>query len=128
MFCTKEVIRMGTVQEHRNKYIENKEILETLFDPSNKKHCNWIATICFYTALHMVEAKMAKENNFHSHSHREREEMMYDSGLFSMKVLQMYKQLENNSRTARYLPDNIQPTIANQMQVFVKRIEAEVIT
>lgn len=128
MFCTKEVAGVGTVQDHRNKYTENKEILETLFDVANKKHCNWITTICFYTVVHMVEAKMAKEQNLHSHSHKEREEMMYNSGLFSMKVLQMYKQLESNSRTARYLPGNIPPTIANQMQVFMQKIEKEVST
>lgn len=126
MFYTKEVAEVGTVQEHKAKYTENKEILETLFDANKKSHCNWIATICFYTAIHMVEAKMAKEQNIHSHSHKEREEMMYDCGLFNTKVVQMYKQLESNSRTARYLPNNIQPTIANQMQLFVKKIEEEI--
>lgn len=119
---------MGTVQEHRNKYTENKEILDTLFDANNKRHCNWIATICFYTAVHMVESKLAKEKNVHSRSHREREDNMCDKGLFSNKVRLMYKQMENNSKTARYLPNNISPTIANQMMRFMEQIENEVIT
>lgn len=118
---------MSTSQEHKKKYVENKEILESLFDVNEKKHCNWIATICFYTSLHMIEAKMAKEKNLHSKSHKERSELIEESGLFSSKVKLMYKQLETNSKIARYSENDISPTVANQMKLYTNRIEKEVV-
>lgn len=122
----REVSTLSTSQEHRKKYAENKEILNTLFDEKEKKHSNWIATICFYTSLHMIEAKMAGKN-LHSKSHRERSDYIESSGLFSNKVRMMYKQLETNSKIARYSENDITPTVANQMKRYMEQIENEVI-
>lgn len=119
---------MSTSQEHKKKYVENKEILDSLFDVTDRKHCNWIATICFYTSLHMIEAKMAKMKNLHSKSHKERAELIEQSGLFDGKVKLMYKQLETNSRIARYSENDISPTVASQMKRYTEKIEEEVVS
>lgn len=74
----------------------------------------------------MIEEKLAKEKNIHSRNHKEREENISQSGLFSSKVRQMYKQLESNSKIAGYSGENILPTVANQMQRFMQKIEAEI--
>lgn len=112
---------MSTAQEHKMKYDENLNILNTLFDARKREHCNWIATISFYTVLHKVEARLAREKRLHSHDHKNREQLMENSGLFTSKEMAMYKQLRSNSHAARYLPQNISPTIANQMKLYADR-------
>jgi hypothetical protein len=123
---------MPTQKEHRLKYLENKNVLDKLFDANNKEHSNWITTICFYTALHIVEYEFAAINisnsNYsqkHSKDHAERQENMINSGMFDPKILSMYKQMNTNSRVARYKADNITPTIANMMLNYLKKIEQE---
>ena len=50
---------MPSAQEHRKKYQDNKEVLNSVFDYNNRLHCNWIVTISFYIALHIIEAKLS---------------------------------------------------------------------
>lgn len=115
---------MPKQSEHRNKYKENKQILETVLDVRNKEHCNWITTIAFYTALHIIEHEFAKEN-IDNKTHSERENRMQDSDKFSNKILSMFKQMSSNSKIARYKAENVSPTIANQMLIYLQKIEEE---
>lgn len=114
---------MPTQREHREKYQENKKILGTLFDCTNKEHSNWITTISFYTALHIIEYKFAKMS-IDCKTHSERENQMWESKLFSTKIINKYKQMSVNSRIARYI-GNITPTIAEQMIRYLREIEDE---
>ena len=117
---------MPTAQEHKKKYQDNKEVLNSVFDCNNKLHCNWIVTISFYISLHIIEAKLAKEQNLHSRDPRQRDEMIENCGLFSRNVKSKYKQLKSNCWSARYSKNDMAPTIANQMKRFAEEIEAEV--
>jgi hypothetical protein len=115
---------MPTQAEHRIKYQESRKILDTLFDKTNKEHSNWITTISFYTALHIVEYEFAK-NSVDCKNHADREAKMQDSEIFSKKISEMYKQMGTNSRVARYQANNITPTIAEQMLRYLGLIEKE---
>ena len=117
---------MPTAKEHRKKYQDNKELLNTLLDIKIDSHRNWIVTMSFYTALHIIEAKLHKELGIHSHDHKERARLIDETGLFSNKVRQKYKQLETYSKNARYEKDDIRLAVAEQMKRFVVEIEAEV--
>lgn len=90
---------MPTQREHRMKYQENRMVLDTLFDCTKKEHCNWITTISFYTALHIIEYEFAKEN-IDCKTHSEREVKMRESDKFTNKIIGMYKQMGSNSRVA----------------------------
>lgn len=51
---------MPSIEEHKRKYDENRRLLDTNL---NIKYCdfyNWIVTVSFYAALHLVEAKLAE--------------------------------------------------------------------
>lgn len=117
---------MPTTQEHRKKYKDNKEMLNALFDMNISAHRNWIVTMSFYMALHVIEAKLHKERGTHSHDHKERARLIDETGLFSNKVRQKYKQLESYSKIARYEKDDIRLAVAEQMKRFAMEIEAEV--
>ena len=50
---------MPTGDEHKKKYINNKKVLK-LLNIQDKDQCDWIATIAFYSALHIIENELAK--------------------------------------------------------------------
>lgn len=117
---------MPTAQEHRRKYQDNKELLTTLFDIKISSHRNWIVIMSFYMALHVIEAKLFKAKGIHSHDHKDRDRLIDETGLFSNKVRQKYKQLESYSKIARYEKDDIRLAVAEQMKRFAMEIEAEI--
>lgn len=117
---------MPKISEHKKKYLENKDIAEKVLDISIEGHRNWIATICFYAAMHIIDMQLAKDN-IHSKTHREREEQIANSSRISRKVNLEYKQLRSMSRVARYEADSIAPTIANQIIRYLHHIEDECI-
>lgn len=119
-------MKVPTAPEHRKKYQDNKEMLNTLFDMNISAHRNWIVTMSFYMALHIIEAKLHKENGIHSHDHKERDRLIDETGLFSNKVRQKYKQLESYSKIARYEKDDIRLAVAEQMKRFAMEIETEI--
>lgn len=113
-----------TVSEHRMKYLENKGIVENVLDIKNKNHCNWIATISFYAALHIVDMQLAVDS-VHSRSHHEREEELNTNPRITKYVMMRYKQMCTVSRTARYEASSISPAVANQMVTYLHQIEKE---
>ncbi len=115
---------MPKISEHRKKYLENKDIAEKVLDISIEGHRNWIATICFYAAMHIIDMQLAKDN-IHSKSHIEREEQISQSSRISQKVNVQYKHLRTMSRVARYDAKSIEPTVANQLIRFLHNIEEE---
>ena len=117
---------MPKISEHRKKYLENKDIAEKVLNISIEGHRNWIATICFYAAMHVIDMQLAKDN-IHSKTHLEREEQIAKSSRISRKVNQEYKHLRSMSRVARYEADSIPPTVANQLIRFLHHIEEECI-
>ena len=115
---------MPKISEHKKKYLENKDIAENVLDISKEGHRNWIATICIYAALHVIDMQLAKDG-IHSKTHIEREEQIAKSSRISPKVTMEYKHLRTMSRLARYDAESIGPTIANQLIRFLHNIETE---
>lgn len=116
---------MPRSEEHIDKYISNKKILDELFECGNKEHSDWIAIICFYSAMHIIEAEFARSTPeaVHNRTHKQRESRLLTSKEFDSKIVFMYKQLSTNSRIARYEAGHISPTIANSMINYLSKIE-----
>lgn len=117
---------MPTSTEHMRKYKINREVLDSVFDKSNATHYDWITTVCFYTSLHIIEAKFAKKS-INNRTHTEREENMISSDDFSRKITDRYKQLSTYSKVARYGPGSIDRTIVSYSLELLKKIEDEVL-
>lgn len=107
--------------EHLDKYNENRYIIDTILDERDKRQCNWVATVCFYAALHLIEMQLATEG-IHSKNHIERETNMQQEEKISQYVLVRYKQMYTTSILARYEANSVSPTIANQMRNYLKQI------
>ena len=51
---------MPSTEEHKRKYDENRRLLDTNLNIEDCDFYNWIVTVSFYAALHLVEAKLAE--------------------------------------------------------------------
>lgn len=91
---------MPTKAQHLKKYKENKRLLETRLSFEEKDFYNWIVTVSFYTALHLVEARLA-ELNIDSADHTARNNNIERFNILK-PVRDEYKTLYDRSRVARY--------------------------
>lgn len=91
---------MPGTKEHMDKYNENKRLLETNLNVEACDFYNWVVTVSFYAALHLVEAKLA-EDGVHSSDHFARGNNVERFSRFR-NIRSIYKTLYDKSRVARY--------------------------
>mgnify|MGYP000009368541 CR=1 FL=1 len=79
-------------------------------------YVDWIVVAEFYSAIHYIEATLARLGK-HSDSHTQRYQMMIENSRnFTRDCLTNYKTLESLSRKARYTADQIDDDEATQAQ------------
>lgn len=115
---------MPSVEQHKKKYEENKEVLDNELNIDKCKRYDWIATIAFYSAVHLVEAKLA-ENDVHTTDHTARKGAVDRFGTFR-EIRNEYKALYDRSRVARYDAYCLNEKKARQALGFLKKIEDEI--
>lgn len=91
---------MPNTEEHIRKYKENKKLLETNLNIENCDFYNWVVTVSFYAALHLVEAKLS-ESGIDSKDHFARSNNVERFNQFK-NIRTQYKTLYDKSRIARY--------------------------
>ena len=91
---------MASEQNHVALANRNHLLLVELI--AAQKHSEWIATVAFYKAVHLVEAVFAYKHSRHSNSHTERLGWLkIDHAIGS--CFGAYRSLMNASLVARYL-------------------------
>ena len=68
------------------------------------RHPEWVATIAFYKAVHLVEAVLACDRS-HSNSHKDRADRIKRNRHLN-SIFSSYRMLMTASMVARYLSDN----------------------
>jgi hypothetical protein len=85
---------------HRERVVHNEQFTASLRDP----YWDWAVTATFYTALHYVEAYLAKKTPpIHSQVHPDRDDNIRRDGVLK-QVWSNYRDLKNQSVNARYQP------------------------
>ena len=88
---------------HVNLAMHNIELACML--NNHPKHHDWMATVSFYAALHVVEALYACQSPvFHGQGHERREAALKRDGRYK-QIYRHYRRLWNASTIARYLDD-----------------------
>ena len=90
---------MPGINDHLDQVKHNQRSLRLLRWLSSF-FADWLVTVQFYTALHLVDAYLATKN-IHPTYHRLRGQYLFDDRQLQM-VYREYQDLENLSRTARY--------------------------
>ena len=91
---------MPSIEEHKRKYEENRRLLDTNLNIECCDFYNWIVTVSFYAALHLVEARLAEEG-VDSKDHFARNNNVERFRYFK-NIRNQYKTLYDKSRIARY--------------------------
>ena len=90
---------MPKQEDHLNQVSQNKAFLQSI---NRTAYPDWAITVIFYTALHYIDALLAKEN-VHPGSHDRRDN--YVTRRHELRTIAKdYFRLKNSSRTARYNP------------------------
>jgi len=93
---------MPTQQKHEEQVMRNKQILALDdFDSSSTQFGDWVVTIAFYTAVHLIERELAKIP-YDSKHHDDREASMWACGGKLKKIFHDYKTLKAASLRTRY--------------------------
>lgn len=112
--------------------MSNIDLLERLVSeasPEKPLPNEWVVTIYFYTALHVVEKKLHAEKNIHSKDHTDR--FKHISEHYS-DILPTYQSMKNDSMTARYksrriTPEKVEETKENLYTICREFREANII-
>jgi hypothetical protein len=88
---------MATSSQHILRWKHNRELIPKI--PND--YSDWIVTVVFYTALHAVEAVLAKDG-LDITSHRDRNKLLSTTGRYEY-IRKHYMQLYSLSQTTRYM-------------------------
>jgi hypothetical protein len=91
---------MASEADHIELANTNQNLIDHLIG-ENSFH-DWLTTVAFYKAVHVVEAVFDNHLHKHSHSHADREDRLKRTTRFEL-VFKNYLHLLNESRTFRYL-------------------------
>ncbi|NBC83750.1 MAG: hypothetical protein GVY19_10245 [Bacteroidetes bacterium] len=98
---------MPKFEEHLAKSKDNLQFLENICK-NESAYWDWKVTVCFYTALHLINAHIANKTGQHYRSHEEVENAINFDNQLSLCALSQndylaYKKLNALSRRSRYL-------------------------
>jgi len=91
---------MASEKDHIALANTNQQLIDHLIE-ENAFH-DWLTTVAFYKAIHVVEAVFATHLGCHSSSHADREDRLNRVTLFR-GIAKNYSHLLNESRNFRYL-------------------------
>jgi hypothetical protein len=95
---------MPSESAHITLACHNQAVISYL-SKSLEDNSDWIATIAFYKAVHLVEAVFARSPGIrHGHSHEARDQHLKSNRCFS-NIYKHYRPLWEASMVARYLAD-----------------------
>jgi len=88
---------MPSEAEHEDQYVSNLKTIDLLSTSENPPY-DWIVTIYFYAAVHLIEKKYAQYGK-HNGNHLERNDCVKT---FFKKIQVYYESLYIDSQSARY--------------------------
>jgi len=105
---------MASFQEHLNQAKENLKFLEQVNQNLNN-FWDWQVTVCFYVAIHIVNAHIAKTLNLHYRMHHEVENAInpyreLSPTKFTEEIFTSYMKLKGLSKRSRYLTKEVDDT------------------
>lgn len=110
--------------QHKDKYVENRKLLDNELNIENAQYYNWIATVAFYAAMHLVEGELAK-SDIHNKTHLDRGNVVEKFSCFR-NIRGQYKTLHDRSIIARYGKMSINKAKAEQALKCLNDIEKEI--
>jgi len=115
---------MPDLLAHRQQADHNRAATDYL-RLAGDEHLDWVATVTFYTALHIIDQALAHRVRLHPANHRERRLAIQRDPMLR-PVFSDYAELEHQSRRARYECVRFNSTEISALQSRLDRIERHV--
>ena len=115
---------MPSELQHKEKYAENRKLLDNELNIENEKYYNWISTVAFYAAMHLIEGKLANDD-IHNKTHLDRGNVVERYSYFR-NIRTQYKTLHDRSIVARYGKSSVNKKKAEQALKCLEEIEKEI--
>jgi hypothetical protein len=91
---------MPDVATHQQQVAHNQQVIAYL-QQAGDRYLDWVVTVMFYTALHLVDQVLAHHAGLHPRNHRQRHAAMSQQSSLA-PVYRDYRELEHQSRRSRY--------------------------
>jgi len=91
---------MATAPEHKLKALHNEQFLD-LYRLGDGPFVDWAVTVLFYCAMHWMRALAAQEGH-KIKGYKDEEAVFTGTGVFTPEAYDLYRQLKDDSRDARY--------------------------
>ncbi len=91
---------MPTTTEHRNRASQNLRFAES-FDLATTPYLDWVVTVYFYAALHLVDALLWEKDNINPGNHEQRSNLVRTKW-YLRGIRDEYRELKDRSVNARY--------------------------
>ena len=116
---------MPTLDQHKNKYEHSRMLLDNELSIDSCTNYDWIVTVAFYVAMHLLEGEMSK-SGIHTRTHVDRDVMVARNRAF-IKIRSKYKMLHDRSIVARYGAQCLDKKKAEQALQLLADIEKEIV-
>jgi hypothetical protein len=90
---------MPDIATHQQQVAHNQQVIVYLRQAGDT-YLDWVVTLMFYPALHLVDQVLAQNLNLHPRNHRQRHAAMSQQPALA-SVYQDYRELEHQSRRSR---------------------------
>jgi len=81
--------------------VEHNQAVITFLKQAGTDHLDWIVTIMFYTAMHLVDQVLYKRHQLNPRNHHQRHAAIANDAALAL-VYADYRELEHQSRQSRY--------------------------
>ena len=113
---------MPSIEQHKNQYIHNKQLLGNS-ELNNDSNNDWLITIIFYCAVHLVELSFASgKYGFHNDGHQQRN-LAVRGDVILKDIACEYLTLYNQSIRSRYKCQNLKKSDVKQAMEILQSIE-----
>ena len=91
---------MPDIQAHRQQVQHNRQVISHLQQGSDT-YLDWVVTLLFYTALHLVDQVLYHNAQLNPRNHRQRHAAIAKEPALA-QIYPDYRELEHQSRRSRY--------------------------
>lgn len=112
---------MPDLATHRQQAAHNHQV-SLYLQQVGDTYLDWVVTVMFYTALHLVDQVLAHNASIHPRNHRQRHSAMGQQPDLA-PVYRDYRELEHQSRRSRYEGARFTAQEVQRLAIRLDRIE-----
>ncbi|HGA1025246.1 TPA: hypothetical protein ACIQN7_005780 [Bacillus cereus] len=117
---------MPKADQHFYQYEKNKLFLSSLLGSDSKQN-DWIVTVAFYTALHLVDKTIVTNSESYQPKNHEIRKRLVDSISSLKSIRREYYYLYMESRKSRYHCNPVKENVVSSVITQLEKIEEELI-